>query len=354
MQRIFPAAALAVALALPVLAQPIVAKLDGRTLQFDQPPVMMGGRVMVPLRGIFESLGATVRFEAASQRILANRGSQSVELMLGSNQAMVGSQPVTLDSPASTIGGRTMVPLRFVSEALGTEVRWQDSTQTVFLTTSGGATADAPQQPAAPNPQPKQPPRLKAVSHNAGGSLRGGDQLFVSATGARNGQASFDIMGVVENQPMSEVQPGEYRGNFTVPNRLRVAQGTLLVHLRKNGQVTQLEANRPVTFNAQQQSGGAGGRLQIGGLNLRPGQAVQAVFNVQGQTLPGATVQITGRSPGFPGTLQAGGNADGNGRFQIQMNATGVRDNAPLQLSIVASDRSGRQGRPAQIQVFRR
>jgi len=353
MQRTLSAAVLAATLALPVLAQPIIAELDGRPLQFDQPPMMMGGRVMVPLRGIFESLGANVRFEAASQRIFATRGSQSVQLTLGSNQAMVDGKPVTLDTPAASVGGRTMVPLRFVSEALGTEVRWQESTQTVFLTTPGSSSDATP--PPAPAPQPKQPPRLNAVSHNARGSLSGGDQLVVSATGARNGRASFDILGVVENQPMSEVQPGEYRGNFTVPNRLRVSQGTLLVHMRKNGQVTQLEAQRPVAFNTgAQQPGMPGGRLDIGRLNLRPNQPVRAVFDVQGQTLPGATIQITGNSPRFPGTLQAGGNADGNGRFQVQVNATAVPDNSPLNLSIVASDRSGRQGAPRQLQVFRR
>ena len=354
MQRTLAAAMLTATLALPVLAQPIIAELDGRPLQFDQPPVMMGGRVMVPLRGIFESLGANVRFESASQRIFATRGSQSVQLTLGSNQAMVDGKPVTLDTPAASVAGRTMVPLRFVSEALGTEVRWQESTQTVFLT-STSASSDAPTPAPAPAPQPKQPPRLNAVSHNARGSLSGGDQLVVSATGARNGRASFDILGVVENQPMSEVQPGEYRGNFTVPNRLRVSQGTLLVHMRKNGQVTQLEAPRPVAFNTgAQQPGMPGGRLDIGRLNLRPNQAVRAVFDVQGQTLPGASIQITGRSPRFPGIVQAGGSADGNGRFMVQVNATGVPDNSPLNLSIVASDRSGRQGAPRQIQVFRR
>ena len=350
MQRFLSAAALAASLALPALAQPIVAKLDGRALQFDQPPVMVGGRVMVPLRGIFESLGANVRFEAASQRIFATRGSQSVELSLGSNQATVDGRPVTMDTPAATLGGRTMVPLRFVSEALGADVRWQEATQTVFLTTTGASAQDP--TPPAPAPQQKQPPRLNAVSHNARGSLNGGDQLVVSATGARNGKATFDILGLVENQPMSEVQPGEYRGNLTIPNRLRVAQGTLLVHLRKNGQVTQLEASRPVTFNAGRQQ--PGGRLEIGRLNLRQGQTVRAVFDIQGQTLPGASIQITGRSPRLPGSLQAGGNADGNGRFQVQMHATAVPDNSPLQLSIVATDRSGRQGVPRLIQVIRR
>jgi hypothetical protein len=351
MNKAFSAAALAATLALPVLAQPILAKLDGRALQFDQPPVMMGGRVMVPLRGIFEALGANVRFESASQRIFATRGSQSVELSLGSNQAMVDGQPVTLDTPAASLGGRTMVPLRFVSEALGADVRWQDSTQTVFLT-SPGASSDATPPPA---PQPQQPPRLNAVSHNARGSLNGGDQLIVSASGARQGRATFDILGVIENQPMREVQPGQYRGSFTVPNRLRVSQGTLLVHLNKNGQSAQLEAPRPVTFNSRgQQPGTPAGRLDISRLNLRPGQPVRAMFDVQGQTSPGAQIEISGRSPHFPGMLTAAGNADPRGRFSVQVNATGIPDNAPLNLSIVARDRSGRQGAPHNIQVVRR
>lgn len=342
MQRTLSAAVLAATLALPVLAQPIIAELDGRPLQFDQPPMMMGGRVMVPLRGIFESLGANVRFEAASQRIFATRGSQSVQLTLGSSRAMVDGKPVTLDTPSASLGGRAMVPLRFVSEALGAEVRWQESTQTVFLDyprrqlrchAAAGSRSSAQ---AAAAPQRRQSQRWRFLS--------GGDQLVVSATGARNGRASFDILGVVENRPISR-QPGEYRGNFTVPNRLRVSQGTLLVDMRKNGQVTQLEARRPVAFNTRsQQPGMPGGRLDIGRLNLRPNQAGRAVFDVQGQTLPGASIQIIGRSPRFPGTLQAGGSADGNGRFQVQVNATAVPDNSPLNLSIVASDRSGRPG----------
>jgi len=143
------------------------------------------------------------------------------------------------------------VPLRFVSEALGTEVRWQEATQTVFLTTSG-AVSYAPNPPPAEPRQPKQPPRLSSFSHNARGSLRGGERLVVSASGARGGSVNFGILGVVNNQPMRETQPGEYRGEFTVPNQLRVSKGTLVVHLRKQGQTTQLEAQRPVSFNAQQ------------------------------------------------------------------------------------------------------
>lgn len=358
MKNTLSAASLVAALCLPALAQPIVAKLDGRALQFDQPPIMMGGRVMVPLRGIFESLGANVRFEPATSRIVATRGAQSVQLTLGSNQAVVDGQPVTLDSPAATVGGRTMVPLRFVSEALGTEVRWQEATQTVFLTSTGSTTAsDAPiQTPPPPVQQPKQPPHLSAVSHNARRSLSGGEQLLVSASGARNGRASFDILGVVDNQPMSEVQPGEYRGHFTVPNRLHVTQGTLLVHLRKNGQVSQLEAPRPVAFNVGRpdQPGHPGGRLDIDRVNLRNGQSVRAVFDLQGQTLPNAQISVTGTSPRFPGTLQSSAQADGRGRFSVQVNATAVPDNSPLTLTLVARDNAGRQGAPRQIQVTRR
>ncbi|MBS2037124.1 copper amine oxidase N-terminal domain-containing protein [bacterium] len=355
MKKTLRAAVLAAGFCLPALAQPIVAELNGRPLQFDQPPVMMGGRVMVPLRGIFESLGANVRFEPATSRITASRGTQSVQLTLGSNQALVDGRAVTLDSPAATVGGRTMVPLRFVSEALGTEVRWQEATQTVFLTSSSAA-SDAPAPAQPPPSHPKRPPHLTAVSHNARGSLSGGDQLLVSATGDRNGNASFDILGVVENQPMSEVQPGEYRGRFTVPNRLHVSQGTLLVHLRKNGQVSQLEAARAVAFNVGRvgQPGGPGARLDVSRLNLRNGQPVRPVFDLQGQTLPNAQVSVTGTSPRFAGTLQSGAQADGRGRFSVQVNATAIPDNSPLNLTVVARDGSGRQGAPRQVQVVRR
>jgi hypothetical protein len=72
-----------------------------------------------------------------SHTVVATRGDTQIELPIGSHEAIVNGRRVTLDTPAETIGGSTMVPLRFVSEALGADVGWSDATQTVMIDTGG-------------------------------------------------------------------------------------------------------------------------------------------------------------------------------------------------------------------------
>src|SRR6185295_3270804 len=104
--------------------------------------------VLVPLRGVLEAMGAYVEFVSATNTILANRGSTQIEMRLGQSVATVGGRPVTLEVPAMTMRGSTMVPLRFIGEALGADVKWVSATQTVEIMTanagSGGATTPPP------------------------------------------------------------------------------------------------------------------------------------------------------------------------------------------------------------------
>jgi len=67
--------------------------VDNQPIYFDTPPVMASGRVLVPLRGVFERLGAGVAWDASSQTVLAQRGDTSISLRIGSTQAMVNGQP---------------------------------------------------------------------------------------------------------------------------------------------------------------------------------------------------------------------------------------------------------------------
>ncbi len=108
--------------------------VNGEELAFDVPPVEVGGRLLVPLRGVFERLGATVVWEPATQRITASTATRRVELVMGRREAAVDGRMVILDTPPMTIGGRTMVPLRFVSEAMGAYVQWQAAARTVLIT----------------------------------------------------------------------------------------------------------------------------------------------------------------------------------------------------------------------------
>ena len=121
---------------------PVTVTVDGRPLAFpDQPPVNSGGRLLVPLRAIFEALGAVVNYSNGTIR--AVRGSTNLELNIGSAQAIVNGQTRTLDVPAQAVFGRTLVPLRFVGEALGANVDYQAAAQNVAISS-----------PAAPSTVP--------------------------------------------------------------------------------------------------------------------------------------------------------------------------------------------------------
>ncbi len=135
----------------------ITVTVDGRPLSFDQSPLMQGGRVLVPLRGIFEALGAKVEWDAPSRTVRATSGDSSMMLPLGSRTATVNGGPVTLDVPAAVVGGRTVVPLRFVAEALGAEVRWDGAARRVAITSGPAGSSALPTPFPGPEPSPAAP-----------------------------------------------------------------------------------------------------------------------------------------------------------------------------------------------------
>jgi len=114
--------------------------VDGTPLAFgDTPPISQGGSVLVPLRAIFEALGAKVSF--ANGVISAQRGQTDLVLSLGSTEAMVNGQTKTLQVAAQSINGKTLVPLRFIGEALGASVSFNGATNSIAITspkTAGG------------------------------------------------------------------------------------------------------------------------------------------------------------------------------------------------------------------------
>ena len=110
--------------------QPITVVVDGTPLRFNnQQPAKIHDRVLVPLRGIFERLGASVKWDPSTQTVHARRGDRTIDLTIGVLDAAINGQASHLDVPASLVGGSTMVPLRFVSEALGASITWNDQQQ---------------------------------------------------------------------------------------------------------------------------------------------------------------------------------------------------------------------------------
>jgi len=191
--------------------------VDGDDLAFDQPPVMLGASVLVPLRGVFERLGAQVEWEAATRTITATRYDTQIVLRLGSSYATVNGEGRTLQAPAASIGGRTMVPLRFVSEALDANVQWQANSRTVVIT-SGLANQPPPVNQNSTTTIPSATlPRIDSVTHSANAALRPGDTLTVTLRGEPGDQATFDLFGVAQNVAMREVYQGTYEGSVQIP-----------------------------------------------------------------------------------------------------------------------------------------
>lgn len=121
-------------LAFPVMATPDV-MLDGKPLMFtDAEPTIDNGRTLVPLRAIFEAMGAEVSWNQNTNTATAIKGNTKVILPIGSLQPTINGSAQQLDVPAKIVNGRTLAPLRFVGEAFGGNVRWDQATQTIYIT----------------------------------------------------------------------------------------------------------------------------------------------------------------------------------------------------------------------------
>ncbi|MHB8170937.1 MAG: stalk domain-containing protein [Thermincolia bacterium] len=110
--------------------------IDGKVLYSDVPPVIEKGRVLVPLRPIFDALDGEIHWWAEEKRVAGFRGAHYIDLVIGSKTAFIaGRKEITLDVPAKTIKGRTFVPLRAISETLGAEVKWDPIKYVAQITT---------------------------------------------------------------------------------------------------------------------------------------------------------------------------------------------------------------------------
>lgn len=136
-------------------------EIGGQQVTVDPPPLIIGDRVLVPVRGVFEQLGATLVWEdpathavIVSRAVAAGQGTQ-IRLIAGSRLAYINDSPVTLDVAPLIVAGRTFVPLRFVSEALLATVAWNPGLRLVAIA-PGLAPPSLP--PAAAPAPPKEGP----------------------------------------------------------------------------------------------------------------------------------------------------------------------------------------------------
>jgi len=120
----------------PVNAAEISVLVDGNYLSLPVAPLMTEGRVLVPMRAIFEALGADVTWKEVTKTVLAVKGDTAVRLVIDNKTAYINDASKVLDVPPRMNRDTTLIPLRFVGEALGEKVIWDEKNLQVIVGSS--------------------------------------------------------------------------------------------------------------------------------------------------------------------------------------------------------------------------
>lgn len=107
--------------------------LNGKQLIFDVEPKIINNRTMVPMRVIFESLGAEVTWDESIQSATGKTNKTTIKITIGKDYLLKNDNIVILDSPAVIISDRTLVPIRAIAESLDCHVEWYGETQVVEI-----------------------------------------------------------------------------------------------------------------------------------------------------------------------------------------------------------------------------
>lgn len=127
----------------------ILVLLNGQAIKFpDAAPMKEEARVLIPLRGVFEAMGAEVNYDSQVRSIKILQANyeekNEIELAVDRQHAWVNGNELALDAPVRLRKGRVYVPLRFIAEALGAQVNWDRATNTVAIRTEEVTTKKLP------------------------------------------------------------------------------------------------------------------------------------------------------------------------------------------------------------------
>ncbi|MDF3003472.1 MAG: hypothetical protein K0Q48_3591, partial [Bacillota bacterium] len=108
--------------------------IDGKLLDFtDTDPIIENSRTLVPLKEIFEQLGAEVGWDPSTYTVSGKKDGTTVALKIGESKASINGKTTSIDTPAIIRNSRTMVPVRFIAESFDAEVAWDAATRTISI-----------------------------------------------------------------------------------------------------------------------------------------------------------------------------------------------------------------------------
>lgn len=115
----------------------IKVSIDGKYVDFDVKPQLINDRTMVPLRAVFEALGAKVNWNNDTETVFAIKDNTMVTTSIGSTKIYINNTEREMDIAPILMGDRTLVPIRFIAESFGYNVEWDENTSTVLISAYG-------------------------------------------------------------------------------------------------------------------------------------------------------------------------------------------------------------------------
>ncbi|MBR3870240.1 MAG: copper amine oxidase N-terminal domain-containing protein [Clostridia bacterium] len=107
--------------------------INGKQIEFDVVPMLINGRTMVPMRTIFEYLGAEVDWDGTTRTAIGKTDNTTIKITIAKDYLLKNDNIVVLDSPAVIVSGRTLVPVRAIAESLDCKVEWYGETRVVEI-----------------------------------------------------------------------------------------------------------------------------------------------------------------------------------------------------------------------------
>lgn len=109
----------------------------------DPEPFIENGRTYVPIRFIAENFGAAVDWDASQERVTIRQPGKKIDIFINDNQALINGCPKVIDVAPMIVKGRTVVPLRFIAEDIGLDVRWDGNTKSIFISSLNNKTQES-------------------------------------------------------------------------------------------------------------------------------------------------------------------------------------------------------------------
>ncbi len=332
----FVSCVLAVLAVASAYGQAIKVVVNGEAIAFGNVgPRTIYGHVMVPFRGVLEHLGATVKWDDATKVIIAAKGSTEIKVLVGTAVAEINGDKVEMDVSSRMVNGVAVVPLRFLSEALGADVRWISKTQTVQIDTDTDVVDNTP---VVPKSTPLPPAATGAFVSNQSGFIGASIPLKFTLRAPTGGSATFRIPGASDDLQMVEESEGVYSVLWATPSgkagALNLNNAAPIASLRNGDTVTYSQLTNKISIDTAPPA--------MLGFTPEPNARLAGTrpyVSVNFDDGPGSGVDPSSVQISFDGL-------DVTSKANVTLRGATFRPEVPLdsgvhEVSVVASDRAG-------------